>query len=74
MLGGESQLFHKLLWNSTLSLISFRVADCNAQAEFISAEHKTVSFERVFREERICFIPKPPSMNDERSESFIENF
>jgi len=32
-----------------------RVADSNAQAEFISAEHETVSFERVLREERTVF-------------------
>ena len=50
---------------------SFCVADVNAQAEFISAEHKIMSFERVLREERIIF-PTVNSMNNERSELFIE--
>ena len=44
-----------------------------AQAEFISAEHKTVSFERALREERICFFLRPPSLNIERSEIFNEH-
>jgi len=39
---------------ATFRIIYFRVADSDAQAEFISAEHKTVSFERL-REERTVF-------------------
>jgi len=63
---------HFLLNKQQYRLVSFRVADQNAQAEFISAEHETVSFERALREERICFFTQPTRWLTKRSELTIE--